>query len=264
MKKMKVAICVIGTGKYLDYFPKYYENIEKYFIPDSEKTILLFTDGKLNHIPDNVKVYDQEHLPLPYRNLKKFEIINKAREEILKHDHFVFLAIDFLVVKEIPDRLFYFRCCSQNMEQVPFFGVQHPCHYLQIPPHDKYPGAWDQNIRSEAYVDLNDDENPVAPNISGQFYLHGSFWGGTIPSALHMIDELEGRVNRDLENGIIAIENDESHLNKYFIERPFDINAMSSMYAYHEDLDEQNIETETHGRILDKFIVRLTKDNSKY
>ena len=75
--KNKVVICVIGTGKYLDYFPKYYENIEKYFLPDSEKTILLFTDGKLNHIPDNVKVYDQEHLPLPYRNLKKFEIIKK-------------------------------------------------------------------------------------------------------------------------------------------------------------------------------------------
>ena len=59
---MKVAISFIGTNRYLDYLPQYYENIEKYFLPNSEKTILAFTDGELNDTPDNVKVYHQEHL----------------------------------------------------------------------------------------------------------------------------------------------------------------------------------------------------------
>ena len=36
---MKVAITFIGTNKYLDFLPKYYENIEKYFLPNSEKPI---------------------------------------------------------------------------------------------------------------------------------------------------------------------------------------------------------------------------------
>ena len=53
---MKVAITFIGTNKYLDFLPKYYENIEKYFLPNSEKTIFAFTDGQLNDTPDNLKV----------------------------------------------------------------------------------------------------------------------------------------------------------------------------------------------------------------
>ena len=95
---MKVAISFIGTNRYLDYLPQYYENIEKYFLPNSEKTILAFSDGELNDTPDNLKVYHQEHLPWPYITLKRFEIINKAREEIKKNDWFVFIDADALPV----------------------------------------------------------------------------------------------------------------------------------------------------------------------
>ena len=42
---MKVAISFIGTNKYLDYLPQYYEYIEENFLPNTEKTILAFTDG---------------------------------------------------------------------------------------------------------------------------------------------------------------------------------------------------------------------------
>ena len=40
---MKVAIAFIGTGKYLDFLPRYYENIKEYFLPNTEKTFLVFT-----------------------------------------------------------------------------------------------------------------------------------------------------------------------------------------------------------------------------
>ena len=62
---MKVAISFIGTNRYLDYLPQYYENIEKYFLPNSEKTILAFTDGELNDTPDNLKAVSYTHLTLP-------------------------------------------------------------------------------------------------------------------------------------------------------------------------------------------------------
>ena len=41
---MKVAIIFIGTNKYLDFLPTYYEGIEKHFLPNSEKTIFAFTE----------------------------------------------------------------------------------------------------------------------------------------------------------------------------------------------------------------------------
>ena len=47
MSIMKVAITFIGTNKYLDFFPKYYESVEKYFLPNAEKTFLVFTDGEI-------------------------------------------------------------------------------------------------------------------------------------------------------------------------------------------------------------------------
>ena len=51
---MKVAICFIGTGKYLNFLPKYYDNIHQYFLPGVEKTILVFTDGE-GDFPEDVK-----------------------------------------------------------------------------------------------------------------------------------------------------------------------------------------------------------------
>ena len=37
---MKIVFAFIGTSKYLDFFPKYYESIEEYFVPDAEKPLL--------------------------------------------------------------------------------------------------------------------------------------------------------------------------------------------------------------------------------
>ena len=51
---MKVAIAFVGTGKYLDFLPRYYENIKEYFLPNTEKTFLVFTDGE-GDFPEDVK-----------------------------------------------------------------------------------------------------------------------------------------------------------------------------------------------------------------
>ena len=245
---MKVAISFIGTNRYLNYLPQYYENIQKYFLPNSEKTILAFTDGELTDVPENVKVYHQEHLPWPYITLKRFEIINKARAFIKDCDWFVFIDADALVVATITEEEFLSRCCGADTNQVPLFGVHHPCHYLNMPPHNKAPGAYDQNKESEAYVNV-EEEKP-------ETYFQGCFWGGKVPAALAMIDELEGRVNRDLEKDVIALWHDESHINRYFIDREFDVHTFGPEYAYPEVFDE-------HCNFEPK-IVHLAKDNSKY
>ena len=199
---MKVAITFIGTNRYLDYLPKYYENIEKYFLPNTEKTILAFTDGELNDTPDNLKVYHQEHLEWPYITLKRFEIINKARAVIDNMDWLVFLDADAIPVTTITEEEF--------LKDKPLFGVHHPCHYLGMDPHTKAPGAYEQNPKCEAYVDVSKSLPPV--------YWQGCLWGGKVPHVCAMIDELEARVNRDLENDIVAVWHDESQLNRYFLE----------------------------------------------
>ena len=117
-----------------------------------------------------------------------------------------------------------------------------------MPPHNQKPGALEQNPESEAYVDLSEG--------MPDYYYQGCFWGGRVPAALAMIDELEGRVNRDLEKDVIALWHDESHINRYFLDREFDVHTFGPEYAYPEVFDEYcNFEPK---------IVHLAKDNSKY
>ena len=50
-----VAVIFIGTNKYLDFLPKYYDGCEEHFMPDANKQYFVFTDGNLEgNIPDNI------------------------------------------------------------------------------------------------------------------------------------------------------------------------------------------------------------------
>lgn len=236
---MKVAIAFIGTSKYLNFLPQYYEKIHENFLPNTEKTFLVFTDGE-GDFPEDIKVYPQKHLDWPYITLTRFEILNKAREEIAKHDWLVFLDADTVVVDEVLEEVFF--------SDKPLFGVWHPCHSLRMPPHNNLPGAFETNSLSLAYVNAEKE----LPEI----YYQGCLWGGKVPEVLKMIDELQDRTNKDLENNIIAIWHDESHLNKYFIENKNLVHTLGPEYAYPEVFAG-------YCNFLPK-IVHLAKDNSKY
>lgn len=236
---MKIAICFIGTGKYLNFLPKYYQNIHKYFLPNVEKNFLVFTDGD-GDFPEDVKVYHQEHLEWPYITLKRFEIIQKAKEEIKKNDWFVFIDADTLVVESIKYEDFFDDSKS-------FFGVHHPCHFLQMPPHNKFPGAFEINPLSKSCIKEEDDLS---------VYYQGCLWGGKSSEIFELIEKLESRINQDLENNVIAVWHDESHLNKFFIENKSRVNTLGPEYAYPEVFNNYcNFEPK---------IVHLAKDNSKY
>lgn len=237
---MKVAICFIGTGQYLNFLPKYYENIEKYFLPNTEKTFLVFTDGELKDVPENVIPYYQEHLEWPYITLKRFEFILKAKDQIEKNDWFVFIDADALVVEEIKPEEFF-------DDSKPFFGVHHPCHFLKMPPHEKFPGTLETNPNSKAFVEDDGDFS---------VYFQGCLWGGKVPEVINMIEELSERVKIDLSNNIIAVWHDESHLNKFFLDNKNLVHIFGPEYAYPEVF--------SNYCNFDPKIIHLEKDNSKY
>jgi hypothetical protein len=236
---MKVAICFVGTGKYLNFLPKYYENVHEYFLPGVEKSFLVFTDGE-GDFPEDVKVYTQEHLEWPFITLNRFEIIQKARDEIEKNDWFVFIDADALVVDKITEEEFFDKTKS-------FFGVHHPCHFLKMPPHEKFPGSLETNPLSKACVNEDADFS---------VYYQGCLWGGKVPDVLYMMEELDKRTKDDLSREVVAVWHDESHLNKFFIENMENVNVLGPEYAYPEVFAG-------HCEFEPK-IVHLAKDNSKY
>jgi len=244
---VKIAIIFIGTSKYLNFLPQYYEKIHTYFLPNTEKKIFVFTEceGDFSEdieveLPEGIKLYSQEHLKWPLITLYRYKIINKARKDIINYDWVIFLDADTLVVDNILEIDFF--------TDKPLFGVWHPAHYLQLPPHNKCPGSFETNPKSLACIDF--DKN------SPKVYYQGCLWGGRVPEVLDLIDELENRIDRDLENNVIAIWHDESHLNKYFIEHYDKVNTLGPEYAYPENASS-----------LCNFnpkIIHLAKDNSDY
>ena len=129
----------------------------------------------------------------------------------------------------------------------PLFGVHHPCHALEMEPHNQYPGAFETDVKSRAHVTESDDTT---------MYWQGCLWGGKIPEVCAMIDELIERTNLDLKDGIVAKWHDESHINKYFIENKDKVHTLGPQYAFPEVFAN-------HCHFSPK-IVHLAKDNSKY
>lgn len=237
---MKASICFIGTGKYLNFLPKYYENIHQYFLPKTEKKFLVFTDGT-GDFPEDIITYSYEHVEWPYITLKRFEIIQKAKREIEKTDWFIFIDADALVVDVINEDEFF-------DDTKDYFGVHHPCHFLKMPPHNQKYGAFETNTNSTAAIDKENDDLSV--------YFQGCLWGGKVPQIMNLIDELSYRVNIDLEKNVIAQWHDESHLNKFLIENKNNTNILGPQFAYPEMFSQYcNFQPK---------IVHLSKNNSNY
>ena len=237
---MKVAVIFIGTAKYLEFLPGYYQQAEKNLFPGVEKQYFVFTDGELEGLPENITFVPQEHLPFPYITLYRFDIINRALHLMEDCTHLLFLDADTQVVNTVEfDEVF--------VEDKPLTGVHHPCHYLGMNPHQEFPGAFETNPASKCHVRPEDDTS---------IYWQGCVWGGRMDAAKELVKELDYRVKADESVGIVAVWHDESQINKYFIENKPQVHTMDPWYAYPE-LFKSMLDWEPK-------IVHLAKENSEY
>ena len=236
---MKVAVVFIGTEKYLDFLPSWYERCEEHLLPGVDKKYLVFTDGDVPETPDNAVVYKQEHLDWPYITLYRFKIIEKAKDEISECDWLIFLDADMAVVDTVtPDDVF---------SDKPYLGVHHPCHFLKFQPHNQPPGSFETNPLSTAKV-------PDGYDFS--IYWQGCLWGGKVPEVIGMMEELNERITKDEENNVIAVWHDESHLNAFYAEHKDKVHTLGPEFAFPEVFAE--------SCDFQPKIVHLAKDNSKY
>ena len=236
---MTVAVVFIGTEKYLDFLPSWYERCEEHLLPGVDKKYLVFTDGDVPETPDNAVVYKQEHLDWPYITLYRFKIIEKAKDEISECDWLIFLDADMAVVDTVtPDDVF---------SDKPYLGVHHPCHFLNFQPHNQPPGSFETNPLSTAKV-------PDGYDFS--IYWQGCLWGGKVPEVIGMMEELNQRITKDEENNVIAVWHDESHLNAFYAEHKDKVHTLGPEFAFPEVFAE--------SCDFQPKIVHLAKDNSKY
>ena len=193
--------------------------------------VLLFTDKPeniskeiKNFFQDNLITVKISHEPWPFPTLKRFEYIVKNSEQI-KASNVLYIDADMVF-----QNYFDFNHFAQILEKEELILVQHPGYfrprgykklrfylidplqflrdYLLILKHGSL-GSWETNIDSSAFVKRN----------HRKVYFCGGIWMGQRRAVLEMSQLLSQNINSDLQDNMIAIFHDESHLNRYAIEK---------------------------------------------
>jgi len=236
---MKLAVIFIGTSEYVNFLPSWYESCEQNLCTDTKKHYFVFTDGLISDPPENITILKQEHLSWPYITLYRFNFISKIKEKLNHYDWILFIDADMKVVSKVYE--------NEIFTDKDFIGVHHPCHYLKLQPHDKFPGAFETNQASLSSITTEDDIST---------YWQGCLWGGKVPKVFEMIEELDHNIMEDERNNITAIWHDESHMNKFFIKNKDNVHTLSPSFAYPEDF-------KNHCDFEEK-IIHISKNNQKY
>lgn len=219
-----VGILLISTWKYNRWINENIKKIKKYFFINNKIKIFLHTDSKKNHNADVTIPID--HQPWPMITLNRFNIFceNEKKYDV---DYLFYVDMDV----EIVDYIYEDILCN-------FVVTQHPSHINTN-------GTPETNPKSTAYI--NPNEKIV--------YVSGCFFGGSKDKFLQASKIMRDNIKKDLDNNIIALWHDESHLNRYVFNNRKDITIKNHTYSYLEH---------TFYPIKNPKIIQLSKDFDKF
>lgn len=243
---MKIGILYIAIGKYSVFWKEFYLSCEKYFLKNFEKFYYVFTDceelfGKDKNL--NIITINQEDLGWPNNTLLRFDMFYSIQDDLKKMDYLFFFNANLLLLQEIGEE---FLPKSENL-----LVVLHPAYYKEQNA-DFFP--YSRNKNSKAYI----------PYGQGKYYVQGALNGGKAKEFLKLIYSLSVDTKEDLKKGIIAEVHDESHLNKYILNRT-DLKILGPEYLYPENW-KLGIEPIILSREKSKYfdVDKLKKNRLKY
>ena len=206
---MNICILTIATNKYIQFVERLYNNLEENFLNGHNLECLLFTEHDVE-TSDNVRVSQIEHEPWPMPTLKRYNYFVKEKEFISEFDYCFYFDVDMGIVDKVGDEVLS-----------DLVATMHP--YQSFYP--KGERSYDRNPKSLAYV---------APGDEGPNYYAGGFNGGSTKRFLEMSEVISDRVNKDLENDVIALWHDESQMNRYLIDNPPTL-SLNPSYCFAEE-----------------------------
>ncbi|MEV6638319.1 hypothetical protein AB0M54_47155 [Actinoplanes sp. NPDC051470] len=206
-----MSIVLISTGPWRVFLEPALASIRRNLLPGRNRRIVLFTDDVTNVDPDVVG-FQIPHLDWPYNTLFRYHYIRAALDGLPPEDLVVYIDADMMVATEVG-----------AAELLPagktYFGVQHPHFGWSEGPFEANPGsaAW----VDRAHADITE-------------YWQACFWGGRARETTTMVRRLADGVAQDVDNGLVAVWHDESHLNRYFIEHKDDVHTLPPSFAFPE------------------------------
>jgi hypothetical protein len=184
---MKTALLVIATGKYNQYIDSLIHSAEKNLLFNCD--VILWTDSVLEY-PVYKQIYTSPK-GFPNETLFRYHTFLEQQALLSKYDCLLYSDVDMLFVDLVSDGIFTYGITA----------TEHP-GYLNLT------GTPERRPESTAYC----------PNV--RTYFCGGFNGGSAEAFLTMSETIRKNINEDERNGIKAVWNDESHLNKYLYDNP--------------------------------------------
>ena len=215
-EKRKIAILYICTGNYHIFWEDFYKSAEKNLLTDYEKEYFVFTDYNALSCRENsnIHVVYQEKLGWPNDTLMRYHIFSKIEQKLEKFDYIYFFNANILVVAPVGDEIL------PDDKEGGLCALWHPIYYQE---YDNTKYNYERNPKSLAYIPIGE----------GERYYAGGLNGGTSKAFLELTRQLAENIERDKENNIIAIHHDESHINKYLVNRP--VRVLSPLYGWPEE-----------------------------
>jgi histo-blood group ABO system transferase len=208
-ERTHIGLLVMATGKYVQFVQPLIESAERYFLPAHRRTYFIFTDH-IDEVPhaDNIVPVFQERLGWPYDTMMRCLVYSKHTELYDDLDYMFACDADMRFVDTVGDEVLGLRVATQ-----------HPGYVGRR-------GTYETNPHSQAYIAAHE----------GTCYFAGGFYGGSQTEFIRLNQMLYERIRIDLDNGIMPLWHDESHLNRYFIDyKPTTI--LSPSYCYPEGLN---------------------------
>ncbi|MFC1842068.1 hypothetical protein ACFLYU_00210 [Candidatus Dependentiae bacterium] len=203
-KRYKVGLLIVATGKYIQFVEPLVKSADIHFLPNHDVTYFVFTNKEIPKHDNIIKIH-QDRLGWPYDTMMRYEMYYNAKELLENMDYLFACDADMLFVDTVSDEILG--------EQV---GTIHPGFYNKK-------GTYETRKSSTACVKPNEAKH----------YFAGGFNGGSSKEFLKRSKKMSENIYKDLEENIVAVWHDESHLNRYFIDNPPTV-ILTPSYCYPE------------------------------
>jgi histo-blood group ABO system transferase len=205
---MRIALCVIATGKYTRFLPCLLESAAEFFCAGHEVRFFLFTDDcKLTIANCKFRIVNSQFAicnflapaePWPGPTLHRYRTMLAAADELAGCDYVYYVDVDSRFVRPVGEEI--------------FGALAATIHY----------GFCDKPRREFTYETRIASRACVRPR-QGRRYYAGGFQGGRVQTYLAAMRTMAAAIADDERRGIVARWHDESHWNRYLIDHPPDV-----------------------------------------
>jgi len=188
---MRIGLCIIATGKYHRFLEPLWESARRFFLPGHDVRLFLFSDRPA---PVPCEHLDTPHRPWPLPTLYRYHTLLQAEERLRNLDYIFYCDADMRFVATVGDEVLG-----------RLVAVVHP-GFARKPAHEF---TYERRRQSRAYI----------PPGAGQHYYAGGFQGGRPDDYLAAARAMRQAIDDDLRHGLVAVWHDESHWNRYCLDR---------------------------------------------